>query len=113
MLKVTVEESEKNVILRCVGQIVRGDETAVLCAAVGQPGRNVIVDLSRVDAIDGAGVGAFIALQAAGIYLQMLNPAKAIREVFIMLDSLFEVFTSPVPPNEEGSGVVFSPALIA
>ena len=112
MLTVTIEESEKNVILHCVGQIVRGWETSLLCAAMGQADRNVIVDLSHVDAIDAAGVGAFIALQAAGVYLQMLNPAKAIREVLRLtkLDSVLEIFTSS-PSSDEASGVLFSSAL--
>ena len=96
MLTVTIEESEKNVILHCVGQIVRGWETSLLCAAMGQADRNIIVDLSHVDAIDAAGVGALISLQAAGLYLQMMNPAKAIRDGlrFSGLDSVFEIFTS-------------------
>jgi anti-anti-sigma factor len=97
VLTVTIEESEKNATLRCVGQIVRGYETALLCAAIGQSDRSIVVDLSQVDAIDATGVGALIALQAAGLYLQVLNPAKAIREMlrFSGLDSVFEIFTSP------------------
>ena len=97
MLHVTIEESGKTAILHCAGRIVRGYETALLCAAVGQYGRNIIVDLSKVDAIDAAGVGALIALQAAGIYLQLLNPTRAIREVLRVtrLDSVFEICSSP------------------
>ena len=96
MLTVTIEESEKNVILRCVGQIVRGCETALLCAAIGQSDRNIVVDLSQVDAIDADGVGALISLQAAGLYLQMMNPANAVRDILRLsgLDSVFEIFTS-------------------
>jgi len=109
VLNVTIEESEKNVILHCAGQMVRGDETALLCAAIGQPDRNIVVDLSQVDAIDAAGVGALIALQAAGLYLQVLNPAKAIRDVLRLsgLDSVFEIFTS-LATSDEPSG----PALL-
>ena len=112
MLNVTIEESENNVILRCAGQIIRGDETALLCAAIGQPDRNIVVDLSQVDAIDADGVGALVALQAAGIYLRMLNPGKAIREVLRLtkLDSVFEIFTSSAT-GEEQSGPVFLPAI--
>ncbi len=112
MLNVTIEESEKNIILRCAGQIVRGDETALLCAAIGQADRNIVVDLSQVDAIDAAGVGALVALQAAGIYLRMLNPGKAVREVLRItkLDSVFEIFTSSAA-SEERSGPVLLPAI--
>lgn len=112
MLNVTIEESEKNVILRCAGQMVGGDETALLCAAIGQPDRNIVVDLSQVDAIDAAGMGALISLQAAGLYLQVLNPAKAIREVLRLsgLDSVLEIFTS-LATVDESSGAVFSAAI--
>jgi anti-anti-sigma factor len=113
VLNVTIEESEKNVILRCVGQIVRGYETALLCAAIGQSDRNIVVDLSQVDAIDAAGVGAFVALQAAGVYLRMLNPGRAMREVLRLakLDSIFEILASPVTPTEKHSEPVFWPAI--
>ncbi len=33
------------VILRCADRIVRGEETAILCAGAQQQGRNVILDL--------------------------------------------------------------------
>ena len=57
MLTVTVKESDDGVVLQCQGRIVRGDETAVLCAAVRHEGRNVTLDLTGVDAIDAAGIG--------------------------------------------------------
>ncbi len=112
MLNVTIEESEKNVILRCEGQMVRGDETALLCAAIGHTDRNIVVDLSQVDAIDAAGVGALISLQAAGLYLQVLNPANAIREALRLsgLDSVFEIFTS-LATSGEPSAAAFAPAI--
>jgi len=98
MLSVTVEELgnkelSKSVILRCAGRIVRGEETRILCAAVSHAGQNIILDLSKVDALDAAGIGALIALQAAGIYLQLMNPPSAIREILRVtnLDSIFEI----------------------
>ena len=93
MLHVSVENSGENVVLHCAGRIVRGHETAILCAAVRQHGRSIFLDLSRVEAIDAAGIGALISLQAAGIYLQLLNPTKAVREVLRItnLDTVFEI----------------------
>lgn len=93
MLKVTVEDRGEAVILRCLGRIVWGDERTLLCAAVHQYGRNVILDLGGVDAIDAAGIGALISLQAAGAYLKLMNPTEPLREVLRVtrLDSLFEV----------------------
>ena len=113
MLNITIEESEKTVILRCAGQIVRGNETALLCAAVGQSGRDIIVDLSEVDAIDVAGVGAFVALQAAGVYLQMLNPARAVADVLRIakLDSIFEILDIPAQRGDQQQSTGMAPAL--
>src|SRR6267143_1783509 len=93
MLTVTVKESDDGVVLQCQGRIVRGDETAILCAAVRQEGRNVTLDLAGVDAIDAAGIGSLVSLQASGIYLTLLNPAEQVREVFrvTQLESIFEI----------------------
>src|ERR1700726_2687529 len=93
MLTVTVKESEDGVVLQCQGRIVRGDETAVLCAAVRQEGRNVTLDLTEVDAIDAAGIGSLVSLQASGIYLTLLNPTEQVREVLKLtqLESIFEI----------------------
>jgi anti-anti-sigma factor len=97
MLTVTVERSSEFVVLHCVGRIVRGQETSVLCAAVGHHGQNVVLDLSMVDAIDAAGVGALLTLQAAGVYLTLRNPSKAVREVLRLtkLESVFEIIEVP------------------
>jgi anti-anti-sigma factor len=93
MLTVTVKDSDDGVLLQCRGRIVRGHETAILCAAVGQQGRNVTLDLSGVDAIDAAGIGSLVSLQASGIYLKLLNPAAPVREALRVttLDSIFEI----------------------
>src|SRR6267143_7018092 len=93
MLAVTVKNSDDGVVLQCNGRIVRGDETAILCAAVRQEGRNVTLDLAGVDAIDAAGIGCLVSLQASGIYLKLLNPTEQVREVLrvTQLDSIFEI----------------------
>src|SRR6202035_3886921 len=93
MLTVTVKESDDGVVLQCQGRIVRGDETAVLCAAVRHAGRNVTLDLTGVDAIDAAGIGGLVSLQASGIYLTLLNPTEQVREVLrvTQLESIFEI----------------------
>jgi anti-anti-sigma factor len=93
MLTVTVKHSEDGVVLQCQGRIVRGDETAILCAAVRQEGRSVTLDLAGVDAIDAAGIGSLVSLQASGIYLTLLNPTEQVREVLrvTQLESIFEI----------------------
>jgi anti-anti-sigma factor len=93
VLTVSVRDLGEAVILGGQGRIVRGSETAILCAAVQQHGRNVILDLSQVDAIDGAGVGALVALQAAGIYLRLVSANQKVRDVLrdTALESVFEI----------------------
>jgi len=100
MLRVTVKDSDDGVVLQCHGRIVAGDETAILCAAVRQRGRGVTLDLTGVDAVDAAGIGALIALQASGIYLKLLNPVPQLREVLrvTQLESIFEI--SELNPTE-------------
>lgn len=96
MLTVNVQNLGNEVILRCQGRIVRGDETAILCSAVQQHGRSVILDLTEVDALDAAGIGALVSLQAAGIYLKLSNPSEQVRQVLSItgLDSIFELCKS-------------------
>jgi anti-anti-sigma factor len=93
MLRVNVEDLGEVVILRCSGRIVRGTETAISCPAVRQHGRNIILDLKEVDAIDAAGIGVLVSLQAAGIYLKLIDPNEHVREVLRVtgVDSVLEV----------------------
>ncbi|MFZ0292567.1 MAG: STAS domain-containing protein [Candidatus Sulfotelmatobacter sp.] len=103
MLNVTVEKFAETVVLHCAGRIVRGNETALLCAAVSQHARDIILDLEKTDAIDAAGVGALISLHAAGVYLRLINPSKAIREILRLthLDSIFEIGGAPLSTDHQ------------
>lgn len=80
MLTVTVKDLGDVVTLSCAGAIVYGAETAILCAAVRQYGRNLVLDLREVDRIDAAGIGALIALQSAGVYFTLKHLAQRVRE---------------------------------
>ena len=109
MLTVNVESSANQVVLRCSGRIVRGEETELSCAALQQRKRELILDLGEVQAIDAAGIGLLVSLQAAGIYLTLRNPTNQVREMLRVtnLDSIFEIareivggFASPVPAEE-------------
>jgi len=93
MLTVEVKVSNNDAILHCQGRIVSGDEHTLLCAAIKQRGRNVILDLSHVEAIDAAGIGALVSLQAAGLYLKLMNPTPHVREILHLtkLDTIFEI----------------------
>jgi len=93
MLTVTVQNLDAGVILRCSGRIVGGEETAILCPVAAHIGRDVVLDLEEVEAIDATGIGLLIALQAAGFYLKLLNPTDPVREMLKLqrLDSIFDI----------------------
>jgi len=96
VLKVANQKLGGVAILRCQGRIVRGQETAILCAAAQQNGRDVILDLSQVNAIDAGGLGALVSLRAAGICLKLMDPTARVREILRLtkLDSIFEICES-------------------
>jgi anti-anti-sigma factor len=97
MLTVTLEKLDEAVVLHCAGRIVRGEETALLCAASRQHEQTVMVDLEKVEAIDAAGIGALVSLQAAGIYVRLMNPSERVREILrvTQVDSILEIAGSP------------------
>ena len=92
-MDVTVESARGVVTVRCQGRLVRGQETALLCGVIQQHGRDIILDLSGVTAIDAAGIGALVSLQVAGTYLRLVGPSFAVRQVLRLtsLDSVFEI----------------------
>ena len=102
MLNVTIQHSEDMAVLRCVGRIVAGDEANILRKAVLSQvnSRTVVLDLTRVDAIDGGGMGVLVLLQgwarATEVDLKLMNPTSRVRELFELtnLDSVFEIFSS-------------------
>jgi anti-anti-sigma factor len=99
MLTVTVQKLGDVAILLCQGRIVCGRETSILCAAVEQNGRDVILDLRKVDVIDAGGLGALVSLRAAGICLKLMKPTAYVRRIFSLtkLDSIFEICESMNP----------------
>jgi anti-anti-sigma factor len=95
-MTVTTQNLGDSLLLRCRGRIVRGEETAILCSAARQNRQNIILDLTDVETIDAAGIGALVSLQAAGIYLKIMNPTEQVREILRItnLDSIFEIRSS-------------------
>ena len=96
MLRVTIQKLGDLAILHCQGRIVRGQETSVLCAAVRQNGRNVLLDLRKVDGIDAGGLGLLVSLRAAGFRLKLMEPTAHVRRILSLtkLDSIFEICES-------------------
>lgn len=114
MLNITIQHLEDNtVILRCQGRIVSGEETAILCTALAQHRSYIALDLTEVTAMDAAGIGVLVSLQAAGIYLQLLNPTPQVRELLrvTQLDTVFEISETATVDPELGSTSI-SPATV-
>jgi len=119
VLRVTVQKLGDLAILHCQGRIVRGRETSILCAAVRQNGRNVLLDLRKVDGIDAEGLGALVSLRAAGFCLKLMEPAAHVRKILSLtkLDSIFEICESESTDEMLGkvevhrSGAIFRPGV--
>ena len=99
MLKVYVEESSDVAVLYFKGNIVVGVDTTQLQDAgfSHRAARIVILDVSRVDKIEAAGLGALLEVrewaQAKGIELKLVNPTRLVYQVFAIarLDSGFDI----------------------
>jgi anti-anti-sigma factor len=93
LLNITIENMRGEVTVRCYGRLVYGRESALFCAAVSRHGRDIIVDLSGVTAIDAAGIGALVSLQATRTRLRLVDPSVTVRQVLRLtnLDSVFDI----------------------
>src|SRR5260370_42300290 len=74
MLTINVERISEVVVVRCSGRIVCGQETSLLCSVMQQESRNVVLDLTEVDAIDAAGGGALPSVEPGGVFSKVLGP---------------------------------------
>ena len=97
MLRVMRENRGDEVILRCSGRIVAGEETWNLYhTIIAQRERLVVLDLTGVTRIDAGGLGALVAAKlwanGAQVGLQVI-PSKAVQELLDVtnLGSLLEI----------------------
>jgi anti-anti-sigma factor len=74
----------------------------LLCAAIRHHGQEVVVDMREVSAIDAAGIGALVSLQAAGVYLKLMNPSEPVRTLLRItgLRSVFEICEEQQSPEQ-------------
>jgi anti-anti-sigma factor len=102
MLVVNRQDRGDVSIFRCVGRVVAGEEVAILKKAVlcHQNGNVVMLDMSEVFTIDGAGLGllAFLAgwTRVVGMRLKVLSPSPRVRQLLELtnLDSVLEICDS-------------------
>lgn len=98
MLTIEIQESQPAAVVRCSGRIVHGDGADALRQVVcSQTKQQIFIDLSRVRAIDAAGVGALATIQSwangSGRMVRLLNPTQRVREVLksTALDSMLDI----------------------
>ncbi len=98
MLEIKVEHWENATILRCAGQILFGSDIVYLRNHSMSQGRRILLlDLTRVDRIDAAGLGILVFLrnwaQFAGVELKIANPREHVQDLLRLtrLDSVLDI----------------------
>jgi anti-anti-sigma factor len=102
MLVINRQDRGDVLVFRCVGRIVAGEEVAMMKKAVlcHQSGKVLMLDLSEVFMIDGAGLGllAFLAgwTRVVGMRLKLLSPSPRVQQLLQLtnLDSVLEICDS-------------------
>ena len=102
MLVVNIHNLENGVLLRCTGRIVAGEEVNILrsVALAHSDGKEIVLDLANVSAMDGAGIGMLAFLQGrtrgTGLRLRIQNPSPRVRQLLELtnLDSILEITPS-------------------
>ena len=101
-LKLSLETrvTEDVAVIRCKGRIAYGIEAAALSGEIAElapQARRVVIDLSGVEMIDAAGLGALISValtaQASQCTVKLAAPGNLIRQLLELtkLTSVFEV----------------------
>jgi anti-anti-sigma factor len=107
VLATEFHNSQQVTVLRCYGQLVRGDGADALRQAVmSQDESHFAIDLSGIEAIDAAGLGVLAELEnwatARGGAIQLLNPTARLVEVLKAtgLNSVLETWPDPRAAGE-------------
>jgi len=102
-LRLVMRNREDVMIVHCLGRIVYRDEAAALSRLVGEVIENrgkVLLDLSGVSFIDGAGMGELVLLyvwaQSRNAELKCASPSPLVRELLDLthLNSVLEIHPS-------------------
>jgi anti-anti-sigma regulatory factor len=86
MLNLVVEKIGDVAVIHCAGRIVRSDAAFQLRSAVTRQtgARVVLLDLSRVGAVEGGGLGMLVFLHLwsrdHGIQLKLVSPVSGVRQ---------------------------------
>lgn len=98
MLQLATQHSDDVTTIWCKGRIVLGDDLHRLkVAALSQNTPEVMLDLSSVNLIDAAGLGALVDVhkrfQCAGKEMELMNPTRFVSHIFRItcLDTVFHI----------------------
>jgi anti-anti-sigma factor len=98
MLRIDIHAARHSATLRCIGRIVLGVEIEILrCMAETRNEACLILDLSRVDAIDAAGLGLLVELycgaRSRNATLRITKASPCVRRIIelVNLHSVLEV----------------------
>lgn len=100
-LSLAVKETREITVVHCRGRLVYRNEAAALSGRLSEilpRTRQLVLDLSGVESIDGAGLGGLVALMntahATGGMVKLAAPRKWVRNLLQLtnLSSLFEIY---------------------
>jgi len=98
MLRIDIQAARDSATLHCAGRIVLGVEIEILrCMAEGRSEARLVLDLSKVDAIDAAGLGLLVELHCRArsrngkLRLTKLSPSVRRTVELVNLQLVLEV----------------------
>ncbi len=98
MLSVRTERAGDVVVVKCVGRIVRGQESILRNAVLSQKlARIFVLDLSEVEALDAGGITLLVALhrwtEENRVHLKLVNPRPFVYDMLTRthLDCIFDI----------------------
>jgi anti-anti-sigma factor len=110
MLQLAIQNSGEVTTDRCRGRIVLGGRLNLLkLATISQTNAEVMLDLSRVNLIDAAGLGALVdlhkRLQCASRRMELRDPTSFVYHVLRItrLDTVFHILRTPHIGVAEGN----------
>jgi anti-sigma B factor antagonist len=99
-LNLTISANHDVTVVHCKGRIVYRNEAAALSHGIAQLfpiARKLVLDLSRVEVIDSAGLGELVVLyrwaQSQGTSIKLVAPSRRVRQLLELtnLASLFSL----------------------
>ena len=102
-LSLEIRRCDNVAVVACKGRIVYGNEVEALSYTVADlfpQSRQLVLELSQVETMDGAGLGELLALlalaQARGCTMKLAAPSKGVRELLELtrVASAFEIHST-------------------